>query len=45
MTIDELVEKTGKSKVTVYKVAKRLGRIPTVEEVMNRPVGRPRKYY
>ena len=45
MTVDELVKITGKSKVTVYKVARRLGRIPTVEEVMNRPVGRPKKYY
>lgn len=45
MTIDELAEKTGKSKVVIYKVAKRLGRIPTIEEIMNRQVGRPRKYY
>jgi hypothetical protein len=44
MTIDELVENTGKSKVTIYKVARRLGRIPTIEEVMNRKAGRPRKY-
>lgn len=45
MTIDELVKKTGKSKVTIYKVARKLGRIPTEEEVLNRSVGRPRKYY
>jgi predicted transcriptional regulator len=45
VTIDELAEKTGKSKVVIYKVAKRLGRIPTIEEVMNRQTGRPRKYY
>ena len=45
MTIEELVEITGKSKVTFYKVARRLGRVPTVEEIMNRPVGRPKKYF
>ena len=45
MTVDELVKETGKSRVTIYKVAKRLGRLPSVEEIMNRPVGRPRKYY
>ena len=45
MTIDELAEKTGKSKVTIYKVARRLGRIPTIEEVMNRQNGRPKKYF
>jgi response regulator of citrate/malate metabolism len=45
MTIEELAKETGKSKVVIYKVAKRLGRIPTVEEIMNRQVGRPKKYY
>lgn len=44
MTINELSEKTGKSLVTIYKVARRLGRIPTEEEIMNRKVGRPKKY-
>ena len=45
MTIDELVKITGRSRVTIYKVARRLGRIPTIEEVLNRKNGRPRKYY
>lgn len=45
MTIDELAEITGRSRVTIYKVARRLGRIPTIEEVLNRKNGRPRKYY
>lgn len=44
MTVEELAKATGKSKVTIYKVARRLGRLPTVEEVLNRKVGRPRKY-
>ena len=41
MTIDELAEITGRSRVTIYKV----GRIPTIEEVLNRKNGRPKKYY
>lgn len=45
MTIDELAEITGRSRVTIYKVARRLGRIPTIEEVLNRKNGRPKKYY
>lgn len=44
MTVNELSIATGKSKVTIYKVARKLGRLPTVEEVLNRKVGRPRKY-
>ena len=49
MTIDELSQKTGRSKVTIYKVAKRLqekgiDRLPTEDEILNRKVGRPRKY-
>lgn len=49
MTIDELVQKTGRSRVTVYKIAKRLqeqgiNRLPTEDEILNRKVGRPRKY-
>ena len=44
MTIQELAEITGRSRVTIYKVARRLGRIPTIEEVLNRKNGRPRKY-
>lgn len=44
MTVDELVEATGRSRVTIYKVAHKLGRMPSVEEVLNRKNGRPRKY-
>lgn len=42
--IQELALKTGRSQVTIYKIAKRLGRIPTIEEIVNRKAGRPRKY-
>lgn len=42
--IAELMRKTGKSEVTIYKIAKRLGRKPTLEELENRTSGRPRKY-
>ena len=45
MTIQELSKETGRSRVTIYKVAKKLGRLPTKEEVLNRKNGRPRKYY
>lgn len=45
LTIKELVLITGKSKATVYNVAKAYGRIPTVEEILNRKVGRPRKHF
>lgn len=40
----ELMQTTGKSKVTVYKIAKRLHRYPTVEELVSRKCGRPRKW-
>lgn len=42
--VDALVKKTGKSRSTIYKLAKRFGRLPTVEEVLNRKNGRPIKY-
>lgn len=42
--IQELALKTERSQVTIYKIAKRLGRIPTEEEVLSRKAGRPRKY-
>lgn len=44
MTIDELVKITGRSRPVIYMLAKRLGRLPTVSEVLNRKNGRPRKY-
>jgi predicted transcriptional regulator len=44
-TVQELMKKTGRSKATIYNIAKKLGRLPTVEEILNQPpVGRPRKY-
>ena len=44
MTIKELAEKTNRSVAVIYKVAKRLGRMPTIEEILNRKNGRPKKY-
>lgn len=41
---DELASKTKRSKVVIYKLARKLGRVPTEEEILNRSVGRPRKY-
>jgi len=41
----ELSLKTGKSKVTIYKLMRELGRLPTEEEVLKvRKAGRPKKY-
>lgn len=45
MTVDELSLKTNRSKVVIYRIAKKLGRLPTYEEVINRKNGRPKKYY
>lgn len=42
--IEELAKKTNRSYVVVYKVARKLGRVPTEEEILNRKPGRPRKY-
>lgn len=44
LTVKELVKLTGKSKTTIYNLCKKLGRMPTVDEVMNRKNGRPTKY-
>ena len=51
MTVIELAEKTGVSRTWIYEMCKRLGRIPTVDEVVNRKtnglmnkMGRPQKY-
>ena len=43
-SIKDLVAITGKSKSVIYALAKKLGRLPTIEEVINRPNGRPKKY-
>ena len=42
--IQELARETGRSQVIIYRLVKRLGRIPTIEEIVNRKAGRPRKY-
>ena len=39
-----LAKEAGVSVATVYKHAKRLGRLPTLEELKNTKTGRPRKY-
>lgn len=36
MTVKEFAEKCGCSRTWIYKMAKRLGRLPTYEEVMSR---------
>ena len=43
-SVKELSEITGKSKQVIYRLIKRLGRVPSVEEILNRKNGRPRKY-
>lgn len=47
--IDELAQKTGRSRATIYYImrqmsAKGINRLPTEEEVLNRKNGRPKKY-
>ena len=44
MTIKELAEATGKSVNTIYYHARKLDRLPTVEEIKAVKMGRPRKY-
>lgn len=44
LTVKELSERTGKCPAAIYKLCKKLGRMPTVEEVKNQKAGRPRKY-
>lgn len=43
-SISELSKITGKSRAAIYNLAKKLGRIPTIEEINNQKVGRPTKY-
>lgn len=44
-SVKSLMEYSGLSRAGVYKIAAKLGRLPTREELDNRPkVGRPRKY-
>ena len=46
MTVKELAEQANVTERRVYQLAKRLGRLPTVEEIESRKGkrGRPRKY-
>lgn len=47
MTVKEIAEKAGCSLSWVYRVAKSLNRLPTVQEVLDRKKkhGRPPKYF
>ena len=46
MTVQELAEKANVTERRVYQIAKKLGRLPTVEEIEARKGkrGRPKKY-
>lgn len=46
MTVKELAEETNVTERRVYQLAKKLGRLPTVEEIESRKGkrGRPKKY-
>lgn len=46
MTVTELAKITNVSVRRVYQIAKKLGRLPTIEEIEERKgkVGRPKKY-
>ena len=46
MTVQELAKKSNVTERRVYQLAKRYGRLPTVEEIESRKGkrGRPRKY-
>ena len=42
--LKELMAKTGKSRQSIYNLAQKLGRKPTVEEINALKAGRPQKY-
>ena len=46
MTVQELAEQTNVTERRVYQIAKKLGRLPTIEEIEERKGkrGRPKKY-
>lgn len=46
MTVKELAEKANVTERRVYQLAKKLGRMPTVSEILERKGkrGRPKKY-
>lgn len=45
-TVKSIAEKTGRSEAWIYMLCRKLGRLPTIEEVNNRKnrKGRPKKY-
>lgn len=47
MTVRQLADLSGKSISTVYRLARKLSRLPTVEELQapRQKTGRPRKYF
>lgn len=46
MTVQELAKEANVTEARVYQIAKKLGRLPTVEELKERKGkrGRPKKY-
>lgn len=45
MSVKELAQKTGKSQTAIYRMCKKLGRLPTIEEILEvKKKGRPQKW-
>lgn len=46
ISVQTLMQQSGKSKATIYNLAKKLGRLPTLAEItaQSKKRGRPRKY-
>ncbi len=44
LTVKELSERTGKCQAAIYNLCKKLGRMPTIDEVLSQKRGRPPKY-
>lgn len=42
--VADLMRKTGRSQTVIYNIARKLKRQPTVDEILNRTNGRPKKY-
>jgi hypothetical protein len=42
--VADLMRKTGRSQTVIYNMARKLKRQPTVDEILNRTNGRPKKY-
>ena len=40
----ELADKTGKTRSSIYYLARKLGRKPTLQDIQNIKLGRPEKY-